>query len=1189
MPVFISLFSLFFLFIFDVSNVDAVTLNKSTYDYGEEILYVENVGATMFFDLNSDTANFLGSEHEAGFNINEGGAVFDNGNYIIMEHQSGDNDCYWNPSPTEPYTSKLEECRNSPEFINEFSFTVRTRPSGGGGEEEPELDEELKPAMGVMLYPPEVSISSILKGAFYSNELNIGYRVTDENDLGMFQDKLKYGLGENPTIISYSDKVSDYFDSLSFIDKTEIAKEQPVQGNYLWSVKNLQQGILYRIIVDAVDNFGMWGQAISEFFGVDFSAPVFTVKVNPPAVRNGDVTIIVYSSEDLSKIPEVKVVQNGGTPQSVIMTGEKNHFEGIYKVLSGFDGPAVIKVSGYDVANNLSTEIVSGGIFSVGVNPPPKPKIDNYKEKIVTNNEFIDFSGISRVDTEVILSVNGTQISKVKPDDKGVFAFNQIKLDKTKNNGTNYVDIVAIDALETLSESALIEVKYNIPPTIVILNPKEKETLSNIYSINVEGKDENSDTLFYTYQILALSKYKNKVYDWVNISEGNPSKSFSYNTAELEDGSYVLQVKVSDKNAEVISLPVFMNVKNVLPSFLFEDGRSTITNQSNVSVRGKAVTSLNLSPRPSIVSVAYSMDKGLTWTPVKIESVKGNYEKKFVVEFTNLSKEGTYPVLWRTKDSRDFIGLIVHPIIIDKTAPKAPTILSPRIDKDVIISDSNDENLSKEGIQINIKGTTEGYNNVTLNYNNQILTTKALATGEFNFKDVSFTQKGRYNIDISVTDQAGNKSGVTSFYVLYNNLPVISFINPKPFRGISGLSNISWNIKDSDGEKLSNVVVSYRNKDKDKIFKTLVSNGNAIGNYNWNTSGLAESNNYELKIEVSDGYSVTSSTESFSIDRTAPILTSFVFDKNITNEKTKQISFVGKGEATDNLSGIEFVEYSLEDNSGMKTPWYKGIVTSGYLKNKATYQIKHPLLNEDGEYKVHARAVDTSGNVSEPLVLSLSLDKTAPRVGGFFFEKNNINLIPDEQASIVIYQNSFFKFNVSLEEDTGNATIRIGTKEYELKKDVKTNLWSANVSVNSDNREKLFITAEDKSLNKVKDKEIGSVLASKRGTITRQNENKESFSVVGASINVLKLNEETNQYNDFIFADNSSSVLSNESGEYDLILPAGDYKFVVSGNDIKTLKHKLNLNRSSIVNEDFRVSKTSKIIELWRQFLSIFK
>lgn len=1180
---FLSIFFVCFLFIFNINDVYAVTLDKSSYPLNgnndtQIFTYCNDISSPIvIYNLTTGERNTV--FYQNGCESSEAVAFpAIPGNYSILELTS--------MGICEEELLSYEECKLAPEFVNEFLFSLT--PYVGGGNDNPVLDPELAPVGGhsITSYSPEVSIFSIFKGSLFSDDLVIDYKATDQNDNGTDRDRSASGLSSNPVSISYSDKIGEWYHNYIFpSERIEIVKDQPKEGKYKWSVKDLIPGILYRIIVEAIDASGLYGQAVSEYFSVDFTAPVFKVSVNPPVVRNGEVVITVDSSEDLSSIPVVKVIQNEGKAKEVIMKGEKSHYEGIYTVVSGFDGTAKVEVLGTDLAGNEGDTLISGGTFSVGVNPPRKPVIDNYKEKIVTIEEYIDVKGNVRPDTEAVLNVNGKEISKIKPDDKGNFSFTKIHLEK-KNKGINYVNIYSKDPLGSISEGSLIEVKYNIPPTVKIVKPVVKDVLSNISPISVEGYDENSDIIFYTYQIISESNFNNKIDKWEVISENNPSSTFSWNTTEVEDGRYVLRVIASDGEVKVESSTVQVVVKNVLPYFRFENGRSTTTNLSKISIKGKALTSTNVTPRPDITSVAYSMDGGSTWTPVKIISDGGNYQKKFSAEFLNL-KEGAYPILWRTKDSRGFIGKMVHSLIVDKTAPKAPIITSPKQSNEIVINDSNDENLNKSGIQISVKGKTEALSTVTLTHNSQVLTTKALPTGTFSFSDITFEKKGKYDLSIYTTDIAGNKSSPVTFSISYNNLPTISFVNPKPFGGLSSKANISWNIKDIDGDPISNIVVSYRNKDKDILFKNLVSSASAIGNYTWDTTNLVESNNYELKISASDPLGTTTSIESFSIDHTLPILTSFTFDKNDTEGLNKKVSFISKGDATDNLSGVEYVEYSVEGSDGKVSPWYKALITSGFLKNKSTFSIKHPVLAEDGEYKVYARAIDRASNISVPSLLTLSVDKVAPRIGSFFFEKNGVNLNPDDNGDLSIYRNSIFNFNISLEEDTKSAVLKIGDKIFPLTKDNKSQLWIADVSVWKESTEAMMITAIDFTGNTLNNKVIGNISISSRGTVSLSDHN---GLVVGAKIKILKLNKETNQYNDFIALDSKNTeIVSNQDGEYDLVLPAGNYRFIISGTDISTLKYNLNLDRSSIVNLDFVVSKVSGIMKFINNLLGIFK
>ncbi|NVN97413.1 hypothetical protein HXX01_04280, partial [Candidatus Nomurabacteria bacterium] len=268
---------------------------------------------------------------------------------------------------------------------------------------------------------------------------------------------------------------------------------------------------------------------------------------------------------------------------------------------------------------------------------------------------------------------------------------------------------------------------------------------------------------------------------------------------------------------------------------------------------------------------------------------------------------------------------------------------------------------------------------------------------------------------------------------------------------------------------------------------------------------------------------------------------------------------------------------------------YKGIITSGYLKNKADFIIKHPLMKEDGEYKIHVRAVDRASNIGEEKTLLLSIDKTAPRIGSFFMSKNGVDISPDDNGDILIYQNTVFNFNVSLENDTESASLTIDNKNFELKKDYKSQLWNTEISLNAGKSKRILMTVSDFSGNITKDKDIGSISASSRGKVYLKKDNTEVLNI-GASITIQQLNKETNQYDDFNLIDtNDSSIFTNQSGEYDLVLPAGNYRFIIKGDNINTLKYTKELSRPSVVVQDFNVSPLSGFMQFINKFLSIFK
>ena len=145
------------------------------------------------------------------------------------------------------------------------------------------------------------------------------------------------------------------------------------------------------------------------------------------------------------------------------------------------------------------------------------------------------------------------------------------------------------------------------------------------------------------------------------------------------------------------------------------------------------------------------------------------------------------------------------------------------------------------------------------------------------------------------------------------------------------------------------------------------------------------------------------------------------------------------------------------------------------------------------------------------------------------------------------------------------------------------------ISLGDEITKKIYISARDISGNVIENKELGNIIVFPRGNVSMIS-NGEKVLLEGANIKVYELNTTTNQYEDFSINDNGdTSVTTNISGEYDLMLPGGSYKFVVTSKEINTLKYNFELPRPSIVHLDFEVKPLSGFMKLISNFLEIFK
>lgn len=1031
------------------TKVGAIALDKTVYTEGDQILTQEAGGALIFWNLNSDAANFIGSEHEAGVNINIGG-IFGQGSYVIMEHQSGDNDCYW-------LLQTAEECRNSPEFLSEFFFTVNPISSGGGeGEENPEP----APSGGrrVNPFPPDVSPFSIKKNTLFSKDFLIDYKARLQNERGNgYEDDPNAQVNLKPVSLFYSDRLTNLYGGLISQEyKIPIAKDLPAVGQYKWSIKDLIPGALYRLIINALDSSGRLGEQVSEFFGVDFVAPTFVVTVDPPVAKQENVTITVISSESLVTAPKVAVRQRGAEAAAVEVLEKDGLYTGVYSVTDGFDGTAQVEVEGDDMAGNTGTTIVGGGTFTVGVNPPVKPVIISpaQNEKVVS--ERIDIHGSTRDDVSIVAMVNGVDKYQARPNKKGEFVIKGVTLNKKAPNGKNIINITSRDIFDVVSDGAVLSVFFNIAPAVDITRPKSGSILSGMTVIKADGADDNSDVLNYRYEI-SKEDGSSSEGNWSTL--GNvPSDTFNFDTTKFEDGKYSMRVTADDGMTGTVSNSVLFTIRNESSFFIrFYDGLRTIVKEKSATVRGVAYAQKNILPSPSIKGLWYSLNDGAKWIKVlPQDGVFDSGEERFSVLIQNL-EDGINHVLWRTKDSRGLFVTTEQPIIVDNIAPLPPVILYPKDGE--LLTKSNNESIEKGKISFTVRGSSEPESTISLKLGGKTYSSKTSFDGKFRLPNVSIPSNGEYKLEVVSTDEAQNTSPIISQSFLYDNPPDVVFINPRDGHGLNGQTMLSWLSSDTDGDPISNMVLSYR-----QIGKAFIDLGKNIkdNSFAWDTTNVPEGVAYEIKLDTSDGLTTTSTRVPFSIDHNPPQILSI----NLKTGVTKGDSLLeSEGKASDSVSGVEFVEYRLSPVGASAKdisliPWYKAVTTVIPHSKTVSFLIKDRSVLPDGTYNITVRTVDAVGNVSEEKSEVAAIDNSAPRVGSF--------KLYSLQGPVVATDNIFEGFVdepisvvVSLESDTVRATILHGEVEIPLTKELATGLWHADLTFSKVGNIDLSISADD--------------------------------------------------------------------------------------------------------------------------------
>ena len=1055
-----------------------------------------------------------------------------------------------------------EECKNADYFVSEYtitSFDTDEIPSGASHDD---------PDGRYSSYRPEVSIKNPKQDTIFAHTGDVEYVATDKNDRGSEDEHQNLGLISMPVSIYFSDTISEWDHSLiDSSDKTFVVKNLSATGTYAWSIQDLKPGVLYRVIVDAIDALGEVGEDVSDFFTVDFEAPQFSVRVDPPVTRKDDVSISIESSKELSGLPVVTVTQLGGKAVPLELAGEGTHFEGVYHVIPGFDGTAKISVSGIDKAGNKGTQIVSGGTFAVGVEPPPKPELSSPIDGSVSQSGVVSIRGTSREDTKIILTVNGGSAYSAPVQSDGSFEILNVMLSKEVNHGENVISVHAEDTAGLQSEDVTVKIKFNIAPTLSLLKPAQGETIGGKVILDADGRDENNDILKYTFEIIPKNAFNAQLSAtstenvWTVLVEDNLSRRFSWDSTELSDGEYVLRVRATDGIEVAYTKPVNIILHNTLPFIRFEDGRKTVTATTSALIVGRAMVADTGSTRSTITKVEYTRDNGDTWVTIPIEPGE---EVRFRITVTNL-KEGVNGLQFRISDSRGLVGRTSHPVVVDGLAPNSPSVSAPHSGS--VISDSMDSNATMKGMQIAVSGTTNQFGKIETTLNGSTYKGRADIKGGFVIRDIPLLKKGDYTLQTVAIDDAGNRSIETLTPFIYDNAPEVTFLAPKNGRGIGGIAHLSWMTMDKDSDSAISQVLSYRRGNAPFTPLPIAPDARS---FEWDVRSFAEGTGYELRLEAGDGRATTSESIAFSVDTAPPAIASF----SVAKDHLGPNDILGaNGEAEDSLSGIEYVEYAVqkEGSEDVNAEWVRALVTKGFLSRDASFSIRYPRELQDGTYVIAVRAVDASGNISAVQTSRAVVDASPPRVGTLSVERDGIRISPDSEGMLSITAGHAL-VDVSLENDTNSAAIDIYGERYPLAQNLSNGLWEADIVLLGEGTRALYLSAEDKSGNAFADNKIGSFTVLPSGFAHQSGAEEEPLS--GATIEVLRLREETGNYEPFSFGGTSGGrIATDESGNYALTLPAGTYTLIMRKNDYHTVSKIVALEQPGSVNEEFVMSE----------------
>ncbi|MDO8601306.1 MAG: hypothetical protein Q7R46_01340 [bacterium] len=971
-------------------------------------------------------------------------------------------------------------------------------------------------AIGISNNSPEIKLTIPIAGT-HNKILVVDYSAFDpDSDQG--------ALKPNPIIIFYSNDGGSHWN--------EIAKDIPNNGTYNFDTATVPDGENYRIRVVALDGYDYFRDVISGTFSIDNTGPTFDIAIGPLPVREKDqITLKITSSEELKGPPVLRVVQKDTEPKTLAVSGSKGEFSASYDVQRG-SGKAIIYISGEDLTGNIGEIITSGGSFQVGLYGPPPPIINNLINNQVFIQKDISIAGSSRANTKIILTLNGVAKFTSQSEADGSFKIDNVALNAA-NKGYNTLSIVAVDEKGEESGEVILKIKLNVPPKISSDSIIDGEKLSGQKDISWTSSDQNGDRL-----IFSIEYSSDEGNTWDDIVSDFSGNSYTLDTLQLADGSNNLLRIMADDGTEKTSV-TFKDIiiKNNLPHISLDIPADYFINTGTPAITGKAVGS-----EQSIVSTEYSLDDGATLKNASaLDGEFNSLTEKFKISFPEPLKEGKHTILIKTADASNRSVKISRSFTVD-TIP--PFIEFPLLDKVV------------DKRQVDFQGKTEPRAKIELVLEKETYKIVADEKGEFSIKGVILLLHGSNKISLTISDLAKNITKVVGVVIL-NNPPQISILDPKEGDFLGGVKELAWKVQDLDSDPIVSQI-SYQKKDGKWI--TLAENI-ADNTYKWDALKLANGE-YIIKIISSDGMSASEEILNIFIDNVAP-RAAF---SGPSSANTFKLAF--NGEASDDFSGIQYVEYSFDN-----TNWYKTSITKGYQTRNVNFSFR-PRFSQDGDYKIMTRATDGAGNIAYSEPKNITIDTTPPRIGSILITSGALALFPDQTGALKLFKNTLYKVLLSVEKDAKVVSLSAQEAIFNLDFNKAISLWESEISFPELGDNLLTINAKDEAGNS-QAKEAVLLKIISLGVISDKNNN---APIAGANAALSVFDRSRNSWSPFdaqAFGQENPQKTNNR-GEYGFLIPSGRYRLEVSKRGYGTIRsQELEVENNYLMNADISLTETA--------------
>ncbi|WP_165727529.1 Ig-like domain-containing protein, partial [Pseudoalteromonas sp. 31A1] len=376
---------------------------------------------------------------------------------------------------------------------------------------------------------------------------------------------------------------------------------------------------------------------------------------------------------------------------------------------------------------------------------------------------------------------------------------------------------------------------------------------TNAPSINIDALMDTNDT---TPNVSGTSSAANGTIITVSITDSNDITNTVQTTVtdgiwsveapfDLAEGSYEVEASVTDGSGNTSTATENGVVDTTIPNIAVND--VTVTDDTTPTITGTANA-----PQGSTVSVEITDSNNITHTVTTTLGVNGTWS----VAATQVLAEGTFTVSASVSDAAGNEATATGTGEIDTIAPTL-VLTSP--------GSSSDITPTLSGTSDAVEGTVINFTVVDDQGNTQTFTTTVDADGNFFIEVPTALAEGPYTITASISDAAGNSTGITGNGTIDTTAPSITVDAPV-------LTNDTTpTVTGTSDAPNSTITVTFT--DAANATQSIDVQTDASGNWSATPSGDLAEGNYSVSASITDAAGNTGTgTDSGEVDITPPDL-----------------------------------------------------------------------------------------------------------------------------------------------------------------------------------------------------------------------------------------------------------------------------------------------------------------------------